>query len=291
MRPARVPSAAFAVAVVVASLALAEPAVAQGDSDPAAPSATAVLRAIVLATEGSDRKVATTADLGVGTDGSPIVVADGRLVKLPEWTPLSEPGVRVDRFSIGPGGVPFIVSGNRLGLLTGGKFTEIAELPNTGMAVETSESGGAVYVYGQEADGRNGIYRLERKDGKLFSQKWVQVKERIGTVRSVGEDIFFTVGDNLYRAGLGSDGKLFTVLVTTVMGMDIIDLERDDTNKTLYIASRNAIRSYRAGTILPVLDTGGHIRLSRQFLFILEAARPQVLVLERPDLAVPSARR
>lgn len=265
---------------------------------------------VISSADGRAHHLAADSDLGIGTDGAPLVLSNGRIVSLPSWTPLSSGDLRIDRFCTVASptlAVAFVISGDELGVVTlfDKKYRHITKLPSNNFSVRAARSGEILYVYGfDEKIGRSLIYRFELGPKGPTYRMWIKNEQLVKALLAGSHAIQFSVQNKLYRAEELNDAnsprpkaagieyaKNLLIMANgefpSASG-SIKDMDIDEKTNILYLSTDRDLWAIENNTVWPLvkgLSGRIHLSLEGDYLFVLDPSG-RVVAIEHPERVV-----
>jgi hypothetical protein len=261
---------------------------------PAAPVETEIdgVRCLFDADDLRAKSLTLGTGFAVEMNGSVLVQAGQVIYEAASWVPLTTEALQAPLdFGVDPAGTIFAVSGKAFGLIVGGGFTRLTELPAAGyrLAVASPE---LVYLYGPAPDGRSVVFMLRRSpEGTSTVQQVLTVDGAIGRLAPFGRDFVFSQGAKLYQAGPTSSGRTAVIpMFSLEAGEDVVGIVHDAATEMLFVSSRDGVYAARGRTSTPILGFGGPLAYG-DALYVLQSSEQAAFRVDVPKLLAALASR
>jgi hypothetical protein len=232
-------------------------------------------------------------NLSLGTDcacaeGRLLVQASDNIYDPRSWMPVAGEALATPlHFAADSDGTLYAVSGGALGVLVGGIFSKLTELPALGFSVKAAASG--LILWGPAPEGRSVVYRLTRTDkGGAVIRQTLVVEGAIAALEPLGDDFVFAQENSVFQAGLVRNGKVAVAfLLAMAPASKVASLAYDASRRVLFVSTSSETFAVRGGKAVPILAFGGALALggrSAEKLYVCRAASSSALEVDLPAL-------
>lgn len=177
-------------------------------------------------------------------------------------TLLKQENSGLEYFSFSKQGALLTISHQMLGYYKDGELLERVKLPTAGMRLAPAGED-LLYLYGGDISPNTNIYIYGKGGGH---KKFLQAPEKVLSLTTAGDKIFFSIRNAIYTAKLGE--KLS--LICLMPGPGIQSLAYDPASQVLYFSAGEAVYRLKQGEVYLLCEhLGQELRFSQGSLYVL----------------------
>jgi len=210
-----------------------------------------------------------------GAGGELLLAGADNIYGLRSWKPVADQALKAPlSFAAGADGTVYVVTGREFGVLAGGVFRKVTQLPAEGFSVSAATDGGGggggggVLLHGPAPNGMTVVYLMTNPGAKGATlQRLLIVEGRVDALAAFGPDFVFALGGRLFQAGTVRDGKTAAVLIAALGPEErVVSLAADERRRTVFVATGTETLMLRGKALVPILAFGGELALGGERL-------------------------